>query len=163
MTPELLETRQEAGSAERGRTPAAKIKTLTELIEIVSRAKAQGKRVIHCHGVFDLIHVGHIRHLTHAQREGDLLVVTVTPDKHVNKGPGRPAFPQELHRWYLGDPGYSEEEVQAQRAFTQLFPPEYIGYGTRSRICVSFMRRHPHLMPHESVAVPAGSEPVAWP
>ena len=96
MTPELLETRQQAGSTTRGRTPAAKIKTLNELIEIVSRAKAQGKRVIHCHGVFDLVHVGHIRHLTHAHQEGDLLVVTVTPDEYVNKGPGRPVFLQRL-------------------------------------------------------------------
>jgi len=75
---------------------ATKIKTLDELVEIVARAKAQGKRVIHCHGVFDLVHVGHIRHLTRAREEGDLLVVTVTQDEHVNKGPGRPVFLQRL-------------------------------------------------------------------
>ena len=93
---ELLETRQEAGSTTRGRTPAAKIKSLTELIEVVSRAKTQGKRIVQCHGVFDLIHVGHIRHLTRAHEEGDLLIVTVTSDAYVNKGPGRPVFHQQL-------------------------------------------------------------------
>ncbi|MBI3457757.1 MAG: adenylyltransferase/cytidyltransferase family protein [Candidatus Rokubacteria bacterium] len=93
---ELLDTQQQAGAAERGRMPAAKIKTLDELAAIVARAKAQGKRVIHCHGVFDLVHVGHIRHLARAREEGDLLVVTVTQDEHVNKGPGRPVFLQRL-------------------------------------------------------------------
>ena len=70
---------------------------------------------------------------------------------------------QELHRWYLGDPGYSDEDVRAQRAFTQLFPPEYMGYGTRSRVCASFLRRYRHLMPQASVAVPEGREAVALP
>ncbi len=68
---------------------------------------------------------------------------------------------QELHRWYLGDPGYSEEDVRAQRAFTDLFPPHYIGYGTRSRICASFIRNHPELMPQApaELAAPAPQAP----
>lgn len=74
----------------------AKIKPLTGLAEIVSTLKAQGRRVVHCHGVFDLVHPGHIRHLEAAKREGDVLVVTVTPDEYVNEGPGRPVFNQRL-------------------------------------------------------------------
>ncbi|MGH7775162.1 MAG: PfkB family carbohydrate kinase [Candidatus Binatia bacterium] len=73
-----------------------KIRPLTELAEVVSRLKAQGKRIVHCHGVFDLVHPGHIRHLEAAKSEGSLLVVTVTPDEYVNKGPGRPIFNQRL-------------------------------------------------------------------
>jgi len=69
---------------------------LEEVAQCVAGAKAQGKRVVHCHGVFDLLHPGHIRHLEAAKREGDLLVVTVTQDEYVNKGPGRPAFSQRL-------------------------------------------------------------------
>jgi cytidyltransferase-like protein len=46
--------------------------------------------------VFDLLHPGHIRHLEAARREGDVLVVTITPDRYVNKGPGRPVFNQRL-------------------------------------------------------------------
>lgn len=60
------------------------------------QSRRQGKRVVHCHGVFDLLHIGHIRHLEQARRMGDLLVVTVTPDRFVNKGPGRPAFNETL-------------------------------------------------------------------
>ncbi|MBI2789355.1 MAG: adenylyltransferase/cytidyltransferase family protein [Elusimicrobia bacterium] len=58
--------------------------------------RARRKKIVHCHGVFDLLHVGHIRHFAEAKAMGDLLVVTLTQDKDVNKGPNRPAFPQEL-------------------------------------------------------------------
>lgn len=56
----------------------------------------RGKRVVHCHGVFDLLHIGHIRHFKRAKSSGDILIVSVTPDCYVNKGPGRPVFNQEL-------------------------------------------------------------------
>jgi rfaE bifunctional protein nucleotidyltransferase chain/domain len=48
--------------------------------------------VVQCHGCFDLLHIGHIRHFQAAKRAGDMLVVTVTPDEYVKKGPGRPVF-----------------------------------------------------------------------
>jgi rfaE bifunctional protein nucleotidyltransferase chain/domain len=74
----------------------AKILSLDELATVLSRERARDKRAVQCHGVFDLLHPGHIRHLEAARREGDLLVVTVTPDRFVNKGPGRPVFNQRL-------------------------------------------------------------------
>lgn len=58
--------------------------------------KAQGKKIVQCHGQFDLLHIGHIWHLKEAKANGDVLVVTVTPDRFVNKGPHRPVFAQEL-------------------------------------------------------------------
>lgn len=75
---------------------SGKIKSLVELAEIIPGLKSQGLCIVHCHGEFDLIHPGHIRHLEAAKREGDILVVTVTPDEYVNKGPGRPVFNQRL-------------------------------------------------------------------
>ena len=48
------------------------------------------------HGVFDLLHMGHVRHLEEARNFGTILVVSVTADKFVNKGPGRPVFNQIL-------------------------------------------------------------------
>ena len=44
------------------------------------------------HGCFDLLHLGHIRHLQEARKYGDRLVVSITDDEHVNKGIGRPHF-----------------------------------------------------------------------
>lgn len=51
--------------------------------------------VVLCHGTFDLLHLGHIRHLKAARTLGDWLIVSVTGDKYVNKGPGRPAFTED--------------------------------------------------------------------
>ena len=54
--------------------------------------------VVLAHGCFDLLHLGHIRHLKEASSLGDKLVVSITADKHVNKGPGRPQFSAEQRR-----------------------------------------------------------------
>ena len=46
--------------------------------------------IVHCHGVFDLVHLGHVRHFQSAKKFGNILVVTITEDQYVNKGPNRP-------------------------------------------------------------------------
>ncbi|MBA7653425.1 Bifunctional protein HldE [subsurface metagenome] len=73
-----------------------KIKTLDELADIIPVLKAGGNTIIHCHGIFDLLHPGHIYHFEAAKGEGDILIVTITPDEYVGKGPGRPVFNQRL-------------------------------------------------------------------
>ncbi len=73
-----------------------KLKTLEQLSTILENIKSEGKTVVHSHGVFDLLHLGHIRHFEQAKGMGDVLVVTITEDKYVNKGPHRPAFPQDI-------------------------------------------------------------------
>jgi rfaE bifunctional protein nucleotidyltransferase chain/domain len=75
---------------------AGKIVPLRELAPVVAGHKAAGRTVVLAHGVFDLMHLGHIRHFQDARRQGDVLVVTVTPDRFVNKGPGRPVFTERL-------------------------------------------------------------------
>jgi rfaE bifunctional protein nucleotidyltransferase chain/domain len=77
-------------------TPDAKILSLPDLAPLLDAERAAGRRIVQCHGVFDLLHPGHIRHFEAARREGDVLVVTITPDRFVNKGPGRPVFNQRL-------------------------------------------------------------------
>tara|TARA_B100000959_G_C14935339_1_gene605507 strand:+ start:184 stop:1776 length:1593 start_codon:yes stop_codon:yes gene_type:complete len=74
----------------------AKIKSLVKLTAIFRNAQLNGLKIVHAHGVFDLLHVGHIRHLEQAKEIGDILVVTITPDHFVNKGPHRPAFTEQL-------------------------------------------------------------------
>ena len=70
-----------------------KIISFEELITL--RDTLPGKRIVHCHGVFDLFHYGHLQHLNAARSFGDILVVTVTPDCFVNKGPGRPRYSEQ--------------------------------------------------------------------
>lgn len=73
-----------------------KIQTVPALAALIAEARRQKKTVVHCHGVFDLLHPGHIRHFQDARKQGDLLVVTLTADRHVNKGAGRPVFTEAI-------------------------------------------------------------------
>ena len=73
-----------------------KTRDIEELAGMLGTAKTEGRKIAHCHGVFDLLHIGHIRHFEQARKMADLLVVTLTPDKYVNKGPGRPVFNERL-------------------------------------------------------------------
>lgn len=77
-------------------SPESKILPLEELASKIASLKEEGKTVVHCHGVFDLLHPGHFLHFASAKNEGDVLVVTLTQDEFVNKGPGRPAFPEDV-------------------------------------------------------------------
>ena len=61
------------------------IKTLNLLKQIKLK-----KKIVLCHGVFDVIHSGHLKYFEQAKKYGDILVVSVTADKYVNKGPNRP-------------------------------------------------------------------------
>jgi rfaE bifunctional protein nucleotidyltransferase chain/domain len=83
-------------------TSTNKILTLEELSVKSRECRDSGKKVVLCHGTFDLLHAGHIRYLKSALSEGDVLFVTVTADKFVNKGPGRPVFSQDLRLENLG-------------------------------------------------------------
>ena len=73
-----------------------KVTSVEQLGQIVARARASGETVVLAHGVFDLVHMGHVRHLEAARREGTMLIVTVTADAHVAKGEGRPVFTETL-------------------------------------------------------------------
>lgn len=72
-----------------------KIKTLEELVQAVG-PRPRKKTVIMCHGMFDIVHPGHLRHLMYAKEKADLLVASLTADAHATKGALRPYVPQEL-------------------------------------------------------------------
>jgi bifunctional ADP-heptose synthase (sugar kinase/adenylyltransferase) len=72
-----------------------KIKTPEELRALLGPPPRE-KRVIMCHGVFDVVHPGHVRHLLYAKSKADVLVGSVTADRHISKGTHRPHVPEEL-------------------------------------------------------------------
>lgn len=73
-----------------------KIKSLDEIAVVADGLRAKGRSITLCHGVFDLLHVGHLRHLRVASGFGDALIVSITADEFVQKGPGRPVFQSML-------------------------------------------------------------------
>ena len=77
--------------------PGQKILSLDALVSLRRRLRIQGRSLVVCHGCFDIVHPGHIRHLRQARTMGDVLLVSLTGDAHINKGAGRPLIPQE-HR-----------------------------------------------------------------
>jgi rfaE bifunctional protein nucleotidyltransferase chain/domain len=76
--------------------PSNKIKSIAEIGKIISIKKKDGQRVVHCHGEFDLLHLGHMRYFQAAKKSGDILVVTLTADRFIAKGPGRPVFNEQF-------------------------------------------------------------------
>ncbi len=78
-----------------------KIKSIYELELIINNLKRSGKRIVQCHGCFDVVHPGHIEHFKDAKTQGDILIVTLTKDEHVEKGPGRPFHNQDSRLKFL--------------------------------------------------------------
>ncbi|HIJ83249.1 MAG: D-glycero-D-manno-heptose-1-phosphate adenylyltransferase [Magnetococcales bacterium] len=72
-----------------------KIKSVSELREILGPFPRQ-KKVVMCHGVFDVVHPGHVHHLAYAKSKADCLVVSITGDRHITKGIYRPHVPERL-------------------------------------------------------------------
>lgn len=64
--------------------------------EVKPRLHKDGKTIALCHGVFDLVHPGHIIHLEQAKKMADILVVSITAAQYVRKGPGRPYFDDQM-------------------------------------------------------------------
>ena len=67
-----------------------------EKLKITVGKKPRKQKIILCHGNFDVVHPGHIRHLIYAKSKADLLIVSITADKHIQKGTYRPFVPENL-------------------------------------------------------------------
>ncbi len=77
-------------------TARPKILSLSDLLARRHEARLAGQRVVQCHGCFDIVHPGHIRHLRQAKAHGDILLVTITGDSAFTKREGAPLIPEEL-------------------------------------------------------------------
>lgn len=109
----------------------SKICTRAELLERRDSARRDGRRVVHCHGCFDIVHPGHIRHLRQARQLGDVLLITITGDAGIGKGAGRPLIPQELRAENLAaldfvDWVYIEPEPTAVGLLGAVRPDVYV-------------------------------------
>jgi rfaE bifunctional protein nucleotidyltransferase chain/domain len=73
-----------------------KILTRAALTQCLAGHRERGQRVVLANGCFDILHVGHVRYLEAARREGDVLVVAINSDASMRplKGAGRPILPE---------------------------------------------------------------------
>ncbi|MFG0256917.1 MAG: PfkB family carbohydrate kinase [Phycisphaerales bacterium JB043] len=112
-------------------TTSRKVVSLERLESLRADLRQQGRMVVQCHGCFDIVHPGHIRHLQHAARLGDVLVVSITSDSAIDKGTGRPLIPQELRADNLAaldcvDWVVIHHEATAERLLERVRPDVYV-------------------------------------
>jgi rfaE bifunctional protein kinase chain/domain len=109
-----------------------KIKTPAELRALLGAPPRKGK-VIMCHGVFDVVHPGHVRHLLFAKSKADVLIASLTADKHIDKGKYRPHVPQELRAVNLAAFEMVDYVVIDERATPlenlRIIQPDYFAKG----------------------------------
>ena len=86
----------------------------------------KNKKIGLCHGVFDLLHLGHIKYFNASKRISDLLVVSITNDKFVNKGPERPINDEYSRQILIASLGFVDQVI----LFDKQTPLELIEYLT---------------------------------
>lgn len=111
--------------------PNEKLLTIEDLCAERERLRESGRTLAQCHGCFDLIHPGHIRHLKQAAKEADVLLVSLTADPQVGKGDGRPLFSESLRAENLAALGIVDlvvvsREPTAESLLERVRPDVYI-------------------------------------
>lgn len=109
----------------------SKILTRAELMSRRKAAAASGRVLVQCHGCFDIVHPGHVRHLQYASKQGEVLLVTLTADSVMSKGTGRPLIPQDLRAENLAaldcvDWVYINPDPTAETLLEDIKPDIYI-------------------------------------
>ncbi|HYE63731.1 MAG TPA: PfkB family carbohydrate kinase [Phycisphaerales bacterium] len=109
----------------------AKIVNREQLLAARAEARRAGRALVQCHGCFDIVHPGHIRHLRQARSLGDLLLVSITGDPGISKGVGRPLIPEELRAENLAaldcvDYVYVDDQPTALSLLEAVKPDVYV-------------------------------------
>ena len=111
-----------------------KQKSLSNISKICLDIKKRKKKIILCHGVFDLFHIGHVKYLSHARKYADYLIVSITTDRFVNKGFGRPIFNQNQRAELLSSLSYVDYVVLSDNLTAieviASIKPDYYAKGT---------------------------------
>jgi D-beta-D-heptose 7-phosphate kinase/D-beta-D-heptose 1-phosphate adenosyltransferase len=113
-----------------------KILTPEKMFGERQRLRAAGKRLVFTNGVFDLLHVGHVRYLAQARTLGDALVVAINSDRTVRelKGPDRPIFDQSERAEIIAAVRYVDyvtifDDISPRTLIAQLLPDVLVKGG----------------------------------
>lgn len=113
------------------RVTPVKILSRERLLEHREELRRRGQRLVQCHGCFDIVHPGHIRHLRQAKALGDVLLVSITADQGIQKGKGRPLIPEDLRAENLAaldfvDLVFVEHRETAEELLEQVRPDVFV-------------------------------------
>ena len=108
-----------------------KLKSLKFLENFSKKEKAKGKKIVLCHGDFDMLHLGHINHFKKAKDLGDFLIVSVTSDNFVQKGINRPLYKENQRVEFLSllsivDFVYLDFNQTASNVISKVKPNYYV-------------------------------------
>jgi D-glycero-beta-D-manno-heptose 1-phosphate adenylyltransferase len=113
-----------------------KILTPEEMLGERQRLRAAGARLVFTNGVFDLLHVGHVRYLGEARALGDALLVAINSDRKVRelKGPDRPVFDQSERAEILAALRYVDyvvvfDDISPRTLIAELLPDVLVKGG----------------------------------
>jgi D-beta-D-heptose 7-phosphate kinase/D-beta-D-heptose 1-phosphate adenosyltransferase len=113
-----------------------KIRSIEDMLAERARLRDSGARLVFTNGVFDLLHVGHVRYLSQARALGDALVVAINSDRSVHelKGPDRPVFDQAERAEILAalrqvDYVVVFDDISPRSLITQLLPDVLVKGG----------------------------------
>ena len=102
-----------------------KLKDIKFLANFSKLKKEKKKKIILCHGDFDFLHLGHIKHLKAAKKIGDYLIVSITGDKFMTKGYNRPIYTATERAEFLStidvvDYVYIDNNISAENVISQI-------------------------------------------
>ena len=113
-----------------------KILTPENMLGERQRLRSAGARLVFTNGVFDLLHVGHVRYLAQARALGDALIVAINSDRTVRelKGPNRPIFDQNERAEIIAAVRYVDyvtvfDDVSPRSLIAQLLPDVLVKGG----------------------------------
>ena len=95
---------------------------IIKISELKKKIK-KNKKITLCHGVFDVVHPGHLRHLIYAKSKSDILVVSITSDKFIDKVIYRPHVPEKLIG--IGNI-HPQRSLRSKSIFSQKFWVEHL-------------------------------------
>jgi rfaE bifunctional protein nucleotidyltransferase chain/domain len=145
------------GKRETGNGTEKRILSRQEAIGATNQARSLGRHVVFANGAFDLLHVGHVRYLQAAKREGDWLLVGVNTDRSVraSKGEGRPIVPEDERAELVAAVGC----VDAVVLFDEESPAELIAQ-TRPDVHAKGTDYTPESVPEREVVAAYGGRTV---
>ena len=107
-------------------------------IKSIKKVLKRKNKTVLCHGVFDVLHYGHLKYFEAAKKYGNFLIVSVTQDKYVDKGHGRPFFNDKIRMETLASLSIVDavvlSESESSKKIIEMIKPNFYAKGMEYKI-----------------------------